>query len=93
MRDFRCCFWIWCRRARRIETSWPRDRLENLKKAKPPAFVDPAVARHITIGNFEDDLEKLKTCDWIIEAVAENLEIKRALLNSIAPLLYATMRS
>ena len=61
--------------------------LENLKKAKPPAFVDPAVARHITIGNIEDDLEKLKACDWIIEAVAENLEIKRALLNTVAPYL------
>ena len=59
--------------------------MENLKKAKPPAFVDPAVVRHITVGNFEDDLEKLQTCDWIIEAVAENLDIKRALLNKVAP--------
>ena len=59
--------------------------VENLKKAKPPAFVDPAVARHITVGNFEDDLEKLKACDWVLEAVAENLDIKRALLNKVAP--------
>ena len=61
--------------------------IDNLKKAKPPAFVDPAVARHITVGNFEDDLEKLQACDWVLEAVAENLEIKRALLNKIAPYL------
>ena len=59
--------------------------LENLKKAKPPAFVDPAVVRHISVGNFEDDLEKLQACDWILEAVAENLDIKRALLNKVAP--------
>ena len=59
--------------------------IENLKKSKPPAFVDPAVAHHIAVGNFEDDLEKLRDCDWIIEAVAENLEIKRALLARIAP--------
>ncbi len=59
--------------------------LENLKKAKPPAFVDPAVVRHISVGNFEDDLEKLQTCDWVLEAVAENLDIKRALLNKVAP--------
>ena len=32
----------------------------------------------VTPGNFEDDLAKLKDCDWIIEAVTENLEIKRA---------------
>jgi 3-hydroxyacyl-CoA dehydrogenase len=59
--------------------------LETLKKSKPPAFVDPALASSITVGNFEDDLEKLKSCDWIIEAVAENLAIKRALLSNIAP--------
>lgn len=59
--------------------------LETLKKSKPPAFVDPALASHITIGNFEDDLEKLKTCDWIIEAVTENLAIKRTLLSNVAP--------
>jgi 3-hydroxyacyl-CoA dehydrogenase len=59
--------------------------IENLKNAKPPAFVDPAVTRHITVGNFEDDLDQLKRCDWVIEAVAENLEIKRALLNKVAP--------
>src|ERR1035437_2914765 len=61
--------------------------VENLKKSKPPAFVDAAVAAYITVGNFEDDLEKLKTCDWIVEAVAENLDIKRTLLNKVAPYL------
>ena len=58
--------------------------LESLKKSKPPAFVDPARASNISIGNFEDDLEKLKTCDWIVEAVAENFAIKRALLSKVA---------
>jgi 3-hydroxyacyl-CoA dehydrogenase len=59
--------------------------VENLKKSKPPAFVDPEVVSRVSVGNFEDDLEKLKTCDWIIEAVAENLDIKRALLQKVAP--------
>ena len=35
--------------------------IENLKKAKPPAFVDPAVAHHIAVGNFEDDLKSCGT--------------------------------
>ena len=61
--------------------------LEDLKKAKPPAFVDPAAVQSITVGNFEDDMEKLKACDWVLEAVSENLEIKRALLNKAAPYL------
>ncbi len=62
--------------------------VENLKKAKPPAFVDPTVVRNITVGNFDDDLKKLTGCNWILEAVAENLEIKRALLDKIAPYIH-----
>jgi 3-hydroxyacyl-CoA dehydrogenase len=57
--------------------------LEALKKAKPAAFFDPALARLVTTGNFEDDLKLIADCDWIIEAVAEDLEIKRALLAKV----------
>jgi 3-hydroxyacyl-CoA dehydrogenase len=39
----------------------------------------------VTVGNFEDDLSKLNQCDWVIEVVAENLEIKRALLDRVVP--------
>jgi 3-hydroxyacyl-CoA dehydrogenase len=63
--------------------------VETLKKAKPAAFVAPGVAAHITVGNFSDDLALLKSCDWVIEAVAEKMEIKRALLSSILPHLRA----
>ena len=56
-----------------------------LLKAKPAAFYDAASARLITPGNFEDDLAGLKDCDWIIEAVTEDLAIKQALLAKIAP--------
>ena len=57
--------------------------LESLQKTKPAAFFDPKFARLITVGNFEDDLKLLADCDWIIEAVAENLEIKRGLLAKV----------
>lgn len=66
-----------------------RKAIEALGKSKPAAFADPAFASRITPGNFDDDLEKLKDCDWVIEAVAENLEIKRALLKKAAPHLHA----
>ncbi len=59
--------------------------LAALAKSKPAAFYDAALASMITPGNFEDDLPKLKQCDWVIEAVAENLEIKRALLDRVVP--------
>ena len=59
--------------------------LAALTKAKPAAFYEPSLAAMMTPGNFEDDLSRLKQCDWIIEAVAENLEIKQALLERVTP--------
>ncbi|MEP6741905.1 MAG: 3-hydroxyacyl-CoA dehydrogenase NAD-binding domain-containing protein [bacterium] len=68
----------------------PQDRnriaragLEAAKKAKPAAFFTPDTAVLVSIGNFEDDLAKLKDCDLIIEAVVENLEIKRGLFELV----------
>jgi 3-hydroxyacyl-CoA dehydrogenase len=57
--------------------------LEAAVKSKPAAFFEPSLARLVTIGNLEDDLNKLADVDWIIEAVVEDLEIKRALLRRI----------
>jgi len=57
--------------------------LEAAKKSKPAAFMDPSLARLVTVGNFEDDLKRLSDVDWIIEAVVENLDIKRALLKKV----------
>src|SRR5215469_862878 len=57
--------------------------LDAAKKSKPAAFFDPSLANLVTIGNFEDDLKKLAEVDWIIEAVVENLDIKRALLQKV----------
>jgi 3-hydroxyacyl-CoA dehydrogenase len=57
--------------------------LEAAKKSKPAAFFEPGLARLVTIGNFEDDLKGLSEVDWIIEAVVENLGIKRTLLKKV----------
>jgi 3-hydroxyacyl-CoA dehydrogenase len=57
--------------------------LDAAKKSKPAAFMDASLARLVTVGNFDDDLKKLAEVDWIIEAVVENLEIKRALLRKV----------
>jgi 3-hydroxyacyl-CoA dehydrogenase len=57
--------------------------LEATKKSKPAAFFEPSLARLVTVGNFEDDLKRLADVDWIIEAVVENLEIKRSLLKKL----------
>ena len=61
-----------------------RAGLEAAKKSKPAAFFTSALAEKIAIGNFEDDLARCAEADWIIEVVAENLEIKRKLLARVA---------
>ena len=53
-------------------------------KAKPAAFFTRGLENRIVTGNFEDDLKLCAEADWIIEVVAENLEIKRALLTRVA---------
>jgi 3-hydroxyacyl-CoA dehydrogenase len=61
-----------------------RAGLEAAKKSKPAAFFAPALAERVSIGNLEDDLGRCAEADWIIEVVAENLEIKRNLLSRVA---------
>ena len=58
--------------------------LDAAKKSKPAAFFSASLASKISTGNFEDDLPRIADADWIIEAVAENLEIKRGLLAKVA---------
>ncbi len=52
-------------------------------KAKPAAFFYPKYANRITVGNLEDDIGLLKGCDLVIEAIIENLDIKRNLLEKL----------
>ncbi|HEV2221989.1 MAG TPA: 3-hydroxyacyl-CoA dehydrogenase NAD-binding domain-containing protein, partial [Candidatus Acidoferrales bacterium] len=54
--------------------------IEAAKKSRPAAFFVPDFARLITPGNFEDNLAWCANADWIIEAVTEDLAIKRSLL-------------
>ena len=61
-----------------------RAGLDAARKSKPAAFFTPSLADKISIGNFDDDLARCAEADWIIEVVAENLEIKRKLLSRVA---------
>jgi 3-hydroxyacyl-CoA dehydrogenase len=59
--------------------------LAALAKSKPAALFEPSLASLITAGDFDNDLPKLAGCDWVVEAVTENLEIKTALLSRVLP--------
>src|SRR2546428_11097035 len=56
---------------------------ERMLKAKPAALMEPSLAEHIRLGNFEDDFERLKEADWILEAILEKLEPKQELMARI----------
>ena len=57
--------------------------LKGALKAKPAAFFHPNYAKRVTIGNLEDDIDLLKGCDLVIEAIIENIDIKRNLLEKL----------
>jgi 3-hydroxyacyl-CoA dehydrogenase len=61
-----------------------RAGLDAAKKSSPAAFFTASLAERIAIGNFDDDLARCAEADWIIEVVAENLEIKKNLLARVA---------
>ncbi len=64
----------------RVRNSVVAGNLKALGRMRPPPLYSPDDLANIRIGNIEDDLESAGDADWIIEAVVENLEIKRGLM-------------
>lgn len=46
-------------------------------------FFDKSFASRITLGNFDDDFQKIADCDWIIEVVIERLDIKQQIFSKV----------
>ncbi|MCY3829170.1 MAG: 3-hydroxyacyl-CoA dehydrogenase NAD-binding domain-containing protein, partial [Rhodospirillaceae bacterium] len=57
--------------------------IARLLKQDPAPFMHPRNARLIEPANLADDLGKLADCDWIIEAVLEDLATKHTVYNKI----------
>jgi 3-hydroxyacyl-CoA dehydrogenase len=62
--------------------------LDAQRKSRPAAFVDESTTARVTVGNFRDDLGKITTYDWVIEAVVERLDVKQDLLGRVLPYLH-----
>jgi 3-hydroxyacyl-CoA dehydrogenase len=57
--------------------------IENASKQRPGGFFTDDKIALVQPGNFEDDLHRVAECDWILEAVVENLELKRELWRKV----------
>ncbi len=62
-----------------------RAGLKRATKSKPAAFSCARARSLIEVGNLEDDLPRLAECDWVIEAIIEDLAIKEGLYRAVAP--------
>ncbi|NQW01131.1 MAG: 3-hydroxyacyl-CoA dehydrogenase family protein [Rhodospirillales bacterium] len=60
--------------------------LERIVSGRPPALDTPEKSANITLGTLSEDLEKIADCDWICEAVIEDLQTKRDLMARLEPL-------
>jgi 3-hydroxyacyl-CoA dehydrogenase len=63
--------------------SLAKGAIEKMLKTSPAPFMHAKNAKLVTPGNLEDDLEKLKDVDWVIEAVIERLDIKHDVYKKI----------
>tara|TARA_B100000609_G_scaffold199409_1_gene202730 strand:+ start:6224 stop:8653 length:2430 start_codon:yes stop_codon:yes gene_type:complete len=70
---------------KRVRNKLAAAALKQAMKWKPPAsaFYSKNDAKRITIGNFDDDLHKIKDVDWVIEVVVERMDIKKSLLAKV----------
>ncbi len=59
------------------------DSLQTAIKSKPSPLYHKKRASLVSTGNFDDDLAKISDCDWILEAIVENLEIKKSLFDKV----------
>lgn len=59
------------------------DALQFALKSNPSPIYKRSFANRITTGNFDDDMSKITDCDWVIEVVVENLDIKKKVFDQV----------
>ncbi len=60
-----------------------KSAVQKMLKTDPAPFTSKRNAKRVIPGNIEDHLDRLATCDWIVEAVIERLDIKQDLYKKI----------
>jgi 3-hydroxyacyl-CoA dehydrogenase len=59
------------------------EALQTAIKSNPAPLYDKAFERRITTGNFDDNMKDIATCDWVIEVVVENLNVKKIVFENV----------
>jgi 3-hydroxyacyl-CoA dehydrogenase len=75
-------------RNKTVKALWERQR-----KSSPAALFTPEAANLVTLGNTEDDFDKLRECDWIIEVIVEQLAPKQQLMARLEARIFASISS
>jgi 3-hydroxyacyl-CoA dehydrogenase len=60
-----------------------QEGLDRAINSRPASFFTKELSAMVRVGNLEDDFDVIGKTDWVIEAIIENLEIKRSLMNQI----------
>ena len=63
--------------------------IDGMSKLQPAPFASKARATQITPANYDDNLEWLKDCDLVIEAISERMDWKKSLYEKVAPFMRA----
>ncbi len=61
-----------------------RGAIARMLKTDPAPFMTPDAAKLVTPGNLEDDLDSVGSCQWVVEAIVERLDLKQALYRRLA---------
>ena len=62
-----------------------RKAIDGLRRTDPSAFVTRNRSSYVDVANYEHDLDQLRSCDLVIEAIAEEWDAKQSLYGKIAP--------
>lgn len=60
-----------------------KSSFDSAVKSNPAPLYSKSFASRVSLGNFTDDMAKIKDCDWTIEVVVENLDIKKKVYEQV----------
>jgi 3-hydroxyacyl-CoA dehydrogenase len=59
------------------------EALQNAIKSNPAPLYNKSFERRISTGNFDDNMKEIASCDWVIEVVVENLNVKKIVFENV----------